>query len=150
MRFCLVPRSRFPLKPNSNYFHLMGEKLQRNNTHHSQCMEFLMQFWWMTIFFLVYKFMAFLSWRVCLWQPPTRIYAKVLWLHSTTPKPQKHRDRFFSAPSYDWWNRCNFKIAMKSFFMFVIYWLSNYRELSGQLKKAYIYLLNFINENYQH
>lgn len=182
MWFCRLPRSQFPLKSHSNmkkkeYFHLMG--WTHPNTHHSQCMEFVMQFWWMTIFlrsifFLFFLFCCLLVerkfelhkyfWReivcvsgtVCLWHS-TRIYTKVL-THSVTTQKITPRQLFNSPPLLQPLRKwlMNKSKAMQFlncdeelFLIFVIYWLSNYRAARA-IKRTYIYLLNFINENYKY
>lgn len=145
-----MPRSQFPLKSHSNMKIFIsiwwGKSYSKQHIIHN-----VWNFWcnfdeWQFFRLKIYSNSFLTCVWVCLWHP-TRIYAKVL----THSKPQKPRDRlFYSLICCDWWKQCNFKNALKSFFMFVIYWLSNYRELVGQLKNVYIYLLNFINENYQH
>lgn len=154
MWFCLLPRSQFPLKPHSNMKKNAFDGKLLQQTHHSQCMEFLMQFWWMTIFF----------WG-CINIPGACMRAEQFvygirhgfmpkfWL-SCNRKTSRQLFSIFSLAHLAWLMVINvtdaiLKLRWRAFFIFVIYWLSNYRA-AGAIKKTYIYLLNFINENYKH
>lgn len=154
MWFCLLPRSQFPLKPHSN----MKKK----------CI------WWETAptntSFTMYGISdAILMndnffWG-CINIPGACMRAEQFvygirhgfmpkfWL-SCNRKTSRQLFSIFSLAHLAWLMVINvtdaiLKLRWRAFFIFVIYWLSNYRA-AGAIKKTYIYLLNFINENYKH
>lgn len=99
-------------------------------------------FWWVCMYKTALTKAAGMR-AVCLWHM-TRIYAEVL----THLQPQKPHGTDFS--SNDWWKRNDAFLKLRGGGgFFVIYWLSNYRAARAIIK-TYIYLLNFINENYKH
>lgn len=136
------------------YFHLMGKCCSQQTTHHSQCMEFLMQFWWMTIFPL--RFMPFflpgagycgcINIRACAGhvRGPSSLFmtsdTDLCQSFGSTFTTTKTPRQIFSRSSFLpplwlmelWRERMQFKNCDEELFsIFVIYWLSNYRDWRG-------------------
>lgn len=147
IRFCLLPRSQFPLKPHSNMSGIISIWWEKLHTHHSQCMEFLMQFWWMTIFSVkkMYGY-AFLVGCVCDIQHG---FMPKFWLTHSKNRKNPETDFSLSTAMIDGGDAI-LKLWWRAFF-YVCYLLIKQLPRAGRaIKKIYIYLLNFINENYQY